>query len=309
MPYTGYSQAPWIDDFAAWTLQMLGLQPTPWRMQFLETWSQYETGGGVTGTGPSYNPFGTTFWVTGATENVGGQSNVWHFPSVIEGAYATAQTIINYGQVMAALTAQAINNPDALAGEIGGSWGTGGFSSLVGSRWTPDLPTDVAVPTNPIPDRSSFLGGASAASAPPPSPAPTPAPTPAPPPPSSPAIPPRSAITPPSIYPRTPTPVIPQQPYVPVQTTPVYTPAVPVVPAASGGFPWKVTDITPGAGIPQTALTQGQLNVINLHEDIDVSRLQGWNAYTYSNGVWSPVTSGNINGIVGLNPTGMAAPH
>lgn len=290
MPYTPYHQASWIDDFTGWVLQLLDLTPTAWRQEFLQTWSQFETGGGTAGTGPSYNPFGTTYKTPGAMPNVGGQENVWHFPTAIEGAWATAQTIRNYPQVMAALSNENISQPGALSAEIGGSWGTGGFANLVGGGWSPSGDNSIATPVAPMPDRT-FI------SAPEPSPPP-------------PVVQPYTPPPPPIATPVTSNPVASRYPAVPPQIVqpppPAYvpTPQPNGMPVGVGGFPLNIQDIAPGAGIPQTALQQGQTNIVNLHENIPVSALEGWTAYRYNGSGWTQVTSGDLNGIISLHPTG-----
>lgn len=150
MPYGQYSVASWLDDWAQQTLAGLGLNAEPWRMEFLEVWSHFETAGGQSGTGVYYNPLGTTYPGPGHSPNYGGQENVWQFDSVAHGAYATAMTIKSYPLLIQALSAEII--PVGLADVIGGTWGTGGFAQLLRDGWTPSAsgpPVSAGTPPPP----------------------------------------------------------------------------------------------------------------------------------------------------------------
>lgn len=161
MPYGDYSVAPWLDQFFGNVLQQLGLFATTWRMGFLETWSHFETAGGQKGTGVSYNPLGTSYYLPGAKPNTGGQENVWLFPDVPTGAQATANTIRNYTGVVQSLEQERVQ--PGVANTIGRTWGTGGFANLLQQGWAPPTPSRQipglglstvpdTIPPSPIPE-------------------------------------------------------------------------------------------------------------------------------------------------------------
>ena len=264
MPYGDYTTADWLDEFFNYVLGYLGLSPTSWRLQFLETHAHFETAGGQAGTGKFFNPLGTTWKTPGAQPNIGGQENVWLFPSVAEGAYATARTIANYVTYMEALISERV--VPGVAQAIGGTWGTGGFADLLSGGWEPETPS-YNIPTMMLP---------------------------------APPEPPSAAIAPAPLPPAPSAPYTPQAPYVPPSPipspTPIYYPAA--TPFAN------IINIQPGAGIPQNMLKAGQNNIVQLSESIPVSDLVGWRAFQYVKGAFQPLAPGAsiAPGIVQLVP-------
>lgn len=166
----------WLDAFFNNVLLNLGLQPTSWRLDFLKTWSQYETSGGTAG--PSYNPLATTLNAQGATTY--NSHGVKNYPDIPTGAMATALTLQHgtsenpnlYSPIIDTLkneiigpgTATAIYNPNG-----GQYWGTGGFANLINEGWSPsaaqgqDIPNatligfpGIPTPPNPLTDPGGF---------------------------------------------------------------------------------------------------------------------------------------------------------
>lgn len=275
MPYSQYSVADWLDAFFGDVLAQLGMYATSWRLQFLETWSHFETAGGQTGTGPYYNPLGTTYRTQNAAPNYGGQENVWHYPTPSEGVYATAQTLKNYPSVIATLSNEKVN--PGTVNEIGASWGTGGFATQLTQGWTPSGPSE-SIPT---------LGLAA-------KPSPTP-----------PQIPP--SISPPPVAPPiVPTYSLPANAPTPTPVTPIappnvfYNPAPQPAPVSQGLI-----------NIPQASLQPGQFNVITTGGGT-VGGLEGWSLWQQQpNGNWQQWNQGEYispGQKLGVLPNGLSLP-
>lgn len=144
------------DSFARKFIVALGLEPTPWRMQFVQEWARFEANT-VEGT-PINNPLATTqpsdrelagdpYWNTFGDQ---GQYHVRNYADEGAGVDASVVTIRNgyYNRVLLSLREQTIANPAGVADELS-KWGTTGFAARVRDGWTPDQARELPAPAAP----------------------------------------------------------------------------------------------------------------------------------------------------------------